>query len=156
MKGLSRSLPDVALVHGMLGWLYIAAWAAVRPEGLSGQLSHWLPLRRDTFGVACFGASALAYFILESSPQPLWRRGTRRYGPIGAGLRTLVWYPLLAWAYLSVNSLTHPWTFDQPLTHFATVPSESTTAVLCFAVSAVALLALRMGALRTCKGASHE
>jgi hypothetical protein len=156
MKELSRPLLNVALVHGMLGWIYIAAWAAVRPEGLSGQLSHWLPLRRDTFGVLCFTASALAYFILEFSPRPWWSRGTCRHGPIGAGLRTLVWYPLLAWAYLCVNSLTHPWTIDQPLTHFATVPSESTTAVACFAISAGALLALRMSALRTSKGGSYE
>ena len=108
------------------------------------QLSRWLPLRRDTFGLACFGTSALAFFLLHLGPPAPWRPRTRRSGAIDAGLRTLVCYPLLVWVYLGVNSLTHPRTIDQPLTHFTGFPTESTTAVLCFVVSAAALLALRV------------
>ncbi|WP_327066253.1 hypothetical protein [Kitasatospora sp. NBC_01302] len=150
----SGPLLDVALVHGLLGWLYVAAWAATRPDTLSGPLTSWLPLRRDTFGAVCFALSALAHLTRGLRPQgPPWRaprgpdgRPGRPRDRLTAVLRTLVGYPLLLWAYLCVNSLTHPQTIDRQLTHFATVPTEGTAAVGCFAASAVALLALRLRA----------
>ncbi|WP_145909854.1 hypothetical protein [Kitasatospora viridis] len=153
-------LLDVALVHGLLGWLYVAAWAATRPGTLSGELSSWLPLRRDTFGALCFALSAAAHLVRGLRPAgPPWRDRTRP-GPgqpgdrVAAVLRTLVGYPLLVWAYLCVNSLTHPQTIDRQLTHFAPVPTEGTTAVACFALSAAALLALRLRAGEPGNGAT--
>ena len=153
-----RPLLAVALVHGLLGWLYSAAWAAFRPNGLPAPISSWLPLRRDTFGICCFAASALAFFLLQLSGEqrpavlPYHRGG----GAVVAALRTLVVFPLLAWAYLCVNSLTHPSTIGWRLTHFASVPTEGKTAVCCYAISAVALLALGLREPRPGEGARHE
>ncbi|WP_329570981.1 hypothetical protein [Kitasatospora sp. NBC_01266] len=150
-------LLDVALVHGLLGWLYIAVWAACRPDSLSGPLSSWLPLRRDTFGALCFALSALAHLSrgLRPAAPPWWRPSGAHRDRVEALLRTLTGYPLLAWAYLCVNSLTHPWTIDRQLTHFATVPTEGTTAAGCFALSAVALLLLRLRAARPPEESGH-
>ena len=153
-----RPLLAVALVHGLLGWLYCAAWAAFRPNELPAPVSSWLPLRRDTFGVCCFAASALAFFLLQLSGEqrpavlPYHRGG----GAVVAALRTLVVFPLLAWAYLCVNSLTHPSTIGWRLTHFASVPTEGKTAVCCYAISAVALFALRLRESRPGEGARDE
>jgi hypothetical protein len=141
-------------VHGLLGWLYIAAWAATRPDTLSGSLTSWLPLRRDTFGALCFALSALAHLIRGLRPPgpPWWSSAAGQpRDRVTAVLRTLVGYPLLAWGYLCVNSLTHPQTIDRRLTHFAAVPTEGTAAVGCFALAAAALLALRLRA-----GGRHE
>ncbi|MFI9270099.1 hypothetical protein ACIGXM_05215 [Kitasatospora sp. NPDC052896] len=153
-RALTGPVLDVALVHGLLGWLYVAAWAATRPDTLSGSLTSWLPLRRDTFGALCFAVSALAHLArglrVERVP---WRRG--RGDRTDALLRTLTGYPLLAWAYLCVNSLTHPQTIDRQLTHFAAVPTEGTAAVGCFALSAAALLALRLRARHPVTGAGR-
>ncbi|MFF7634660.1 hypothetical protein ACFZB9_16100 [Kitasatospora sp. NPDC008050] len=184
-RRLSGPLLDVALVHGLLGWLYVAVWAATRPDTLSGPLTSWLPLRRDTFGAVCFALSVLAHLTRGLCPPgPPWRgrdgqaarKGQATYkgqaarkGQNGqdrqdgqprdrltAVLRTLVGYPLLLWAYLCVNSLTHPQTIDRQLTHFAAVPTEGTAAVGCFALSAVALLALRLHASDPRTGPSGE
>jgi len=153
-----RPLLAVALVHGLLGWLYSAAWAAFRPNGLPAPVSSWLPMRRDTFGVCCFAASALAFFLLQLSGErwPAVLPDRRDGGAAGAALRTLVVFPLLAWAYLCVNSLTHPCTIGLRLTHFASVPTEGKTAVCCYVVSAVALLALRLRESRPGEGAGHD
>ncbi len=148
MKQLARPLTEVAFVHGLLGWLYVAACAATRPEELDVAVATLFPVRRDTFGAGCFAVSALAAFALQvrsaAGPAP-WRpaRPARR-GPVDAALRTVVGYALLTWAYLCVNSLTHPETVGRQFTHFVPVPTEGTTAAVCFVASAAALLALRV------------
>ncbi|MDT3395200.1 hypothetical protein RKE29_00785 [Streptomyces sp. B1866] len=149
MKALARPGLEVVMVHGLLGWLYSAAVAAVHPDSLPGPLTSLLPVRRDTFGACCFAASAAAAFVLQAGPGPLWARLQRRPGPVDAALRTAVGYALLVWGYLVVNSLTHPRTTALPLTHFASFPSEGTAAAWSFAGSAAALLALRARAGRT-------
>jgi hypothetical protein len=149
MRLVTRSLLEVAAVHGLLAWLYVAACAATRPDSMSRAITTVVPMRRDTFGVWSFAVSSLAAFALQvrgeipilMSPR---QRRIPRTGPVDSALRTLVVYALLVWAYLCVNSLTHPQTIARQLTHFAAVPSEGTTAVVCFAASAAALLALRV------------
>jgi hypothetical protein len=49
----------------MMGWLYVAVLATVRPRDLEHALTHWLPVRCDTFGTLCFAVSALAYLLLN-------------------------------------------------------------------------------------------
>ncbi len=148
MKGFVRPLTEVAFVYGLLGWLYVAACAATRPDELDVAVATLFPVRRDTFGAGCFALSALAAFALQvraaDGPAP-WRptRPARR-GPVDAALRTVVGYALLTWAYLCVNSLTHPETVARQFTHFVSVPSEGTTAAVCFVASAAALLTLRV------------
>ncbi|MEZ0092693.1 hypothetical protein [Streptacidiphilus sp. EB129] len=147
-----RPLLEVALLHGLLGWLYVAAVAATRPDAMAVPIASVLPMRRDTFGACCFAVSGLAAFALQAGEQAFRRRPVRR-GAVDAALRTVVGYALLVWAYLCVNSLTHPGTTARQLTHFATVPTEGTAAVGCFAASAVALYLLRSrGARRAAAG----
>lgn len=66
-------------------------------------------------------------------------------------LRTVAVYGLIVWAYLAVNSLTHPETMSMPLTHLLSWPTEGLTATLAFAASALAFLLLRV---RTHRSAS--
>ncbi|WP_037601353.1 hypothetical protein [Streptacidiphilus rugosus] len=139
----SRPLLEVGWLHGLLGWLYVAAVAAVRPDTMSLPITAVVPLRRDTFGACCFVVSALAALVLQARGQA-HRPGRLTPGTTAAVLRTIVCYALLVWVYVCVNSLTHPGTIGRRLTHFSPTPAEGTTAVLCFAVSAVALLLLRL------------
>jgi hypothetical protein len=131
------------MVFGLLGWLYVAAVAAARPGSLSEHIAAVLPVRRDTFGAACFLVSALCAFGLRARLGTYWPRLRSRAGLAEAALRTLIGYALLAWAYLCVNNLTHPRTTGMRLVHFFASPSEGTTAVACFAAAAVALFLLR-------------
>jgi hypothetical protein len=152
MRAGVRALAEVALVHGLLGWLYVAAWAAARPGDLSAPVTSLLTLRRDTFGALAFAASAAAAFALQTGRgrpgQSLVPRCPVRSGTVDAALRTVVGYALLVWAYLCVNSLTHPETIGRRLTHFAPLPTEGATAVACYLSSALALFALRVRAAR--------
>lgn len=66
-----------------------------------------------------------------------------------ATLRTVFLYGLLVWIYLAVNSLTHPETLPQPLTHLLPWPSEAETAAACFMLSAAAFLVLRASRVPT-------
>jgi len=143
MKPVLRASAEVGALYGLLGWVYVAAVAAVRPDALAAPIAAGVPLRRDTFGACCFAVSVVGFFATQVS-RGAPRRWTRPTRPVDAVLRTVWAYPLLVWAYLCVNSVTHPWTIDRPLTHFAGVPSEGTTAVGCFLGSAVALLAVRV------------
>ena len=61
---LSASV-DTAVVFGALGWTYVAAVAVVNPDELSNAIVSWIPIRRDTPGMVCFGLSAVAYFLRE-------------------------------------------------------------------------------------------
>ena len=64
---------DTAVVYGALGWLYVVVIAVFYPGGLSIPIVSWIPMRRDTLGIVCFGLSAVAYFL----------RGIRK-PPVGA------------------------------------------------------------------------
>ena len=138
-----RAAAETAMVFGLLGWLYVACVAATRPGALSEAVAAVLPVRRDTFGVFCFGCSALAAFALHTRTGSFWTRRPGRPGGREAALRTVLGYGVLAWAYLCVNNLTHPATTGARLTHFAATPSEGTAAVACFAAAAAALFLLR-------------
>ena len=73
-------------------------------------------------------------------------------GPAPAGprallalLRTLRLFGFLAWAYIAANSISHPVTMTEHLTHLAGWPHENTFGALALASSlaAAVLLALR-------------
>ena len=138
-----RAAAETVMVFGLLGWIYVACIAAVRPFALSESVAVVLPIRRDTFGLCCFVCSGIAAFALHSSTGTFWTRRPGRRGGLEAALRIVLGYGLLAWAYLCVNNLTHPYTTGIRLTHFAAYPTEGTTAVTCFIAAAVALFALR-------------
>lgn len=59
------ALLEMLALYGIMGWLYVAVLAAVRPHDLARALTHWLPVRCDTFGTLCFAVSALAYLLLN-------------------------------------------------------------------------------------------
>lgn len=144
MSPRMRAAAEVALVHGLLGWIYVAAYAAAFPQELSRHVAGLVPLRRDTFGALAFAASALAAITLQARTGRLWiRRSEPVRGLSHAALNTVVGYGLLVWAYLCVNSMTHPWTLSMRLTHFFSWPSEGGTAVASYAASAVALFLVR-------------
>ena len=71
------------------------------------------------------------------------RRQGRFVAAVGA-LRAIRLYGAAAWIYLAGNSVSHPDTMRQPLTHLLAWPHENTAAVACFVASAVAFLALRV------------
>lgn len=139
-----RAAAEVVMVYGLLGWIYVATYAAVLPNELDHPVAAVLPLRRDTFGLLAFVASALVATALRAATGRVWfRRPRGERGWIRAALHTVAGYGLLAWIYLCINSLTHPWTTAERLTHFASWPSEGTTADIGFAASALALFLLR-------------
>ncbi|MGW2488525.1 hypothetical protein ACWCV9_15100 [Streptomyces sp. NPDC001606] len=143
MRRVIRATLETALVHGLLGWLYVAAIAAVRPSDLTVPISSLVPVRRDTFGAVCFALSALSATLLHTTTGRWWLRTGPQRGLRAALLRTGTVYGLLMWAYLCVNSLTHRETLARPFTHFADVPREGQTASWTFAVTAVTLLLAR-------------
>ncbi|WP_330455743.1 hypothetical protein OIB37_01995 [Streptomyces sp. NBC_00820] len=138
-----RAVAETAMVYGLLGWLYVAVVAAIRPDDLAGPVSALVPVRRDTCGAVCFAVSATAALALQTATGTWWFRAAPRRGPLIAVLRVCTGYGLLVWAYLCVNSLTHPATLSRPLTHFAAVPREGQTASWAFVVSAAALVSAR-------------
>lgn len=143
-----RAALEVAALYGLLGWMYVAAYAAVFPNELNHPIAAAVPLRRDTFGILAFAASAAAVTVLRGRTGQVWIRRPRRAerGWAAAVLHTVFGYGLLAWVYLCVNSLTHPWTTGMQLTHLASWPSEGSTAVLGFAASGLALFLARAAA----------
>jgi hypothetical protein len=148
MNRWGRAALEVVALHGLLGWCYVAAYAAVYPDALSRPIAAVLPLRRDTFGELAFAASAAAVILLlgtRTAPVRTRRPDLARHGWAVAVLRTVCGYGLAAWVYLCVNSLTHPWTTGKQLTHLAPWPSEGQTAVAGFAASALAFFLLRAG-----------
>lgn len=61
-----RSLLLTLFVFGFAGWAYIAMNAVFHPESLSWQLTHLTPwIREDTFGIICFGTSAVSFFFFN-------------------------------------------------------------------------------------------
>jgi hypothetical protein len=149
-----RAAAEVAALYGLLGWIYVAVYAAAFPDRLDHPIAAVLPIRRDTFGVLGFIVSSAAATMLRARTGRTWAR--RRPGPGERGwtravLHTVFGYGLAAWAYLCVNSLTHPWTIGMRLTHFVPWPTEGDTAVAGFAASALSLFLLR-GALSEAAG----
>ena len=135
---------EVAFVYGLLGWIYVAAYAAAYPHELSVPIAAAVPVRRDTFGALAFAVSALAAILLQARTGRVWaRRDVPVRGLIRAVLNTVAWYGVMVWAYLCVNSMTHPRTMSMQLTHFVSWPSEGSTAVASFAASAAALYLVR-------------
>lgn len=139
---------EVVALYGLLGWIYVAVYAAAFPDDLSRPVTAVVPMRRDSFGILAFALSAAATTVLRARNGRL-----RAQGRHGAGrgwsravLHTAFGYGLAAWAYLCVNSLTHPRTIGMRLTHLSPWPSEGTTAVTGFVVSATALFLLRAAA----------
>lgn len=62
---VSRLLQTIAL-FGFIGWAYIAANAISHPYTLHLQLTHLVRWpHEDDFGLGCFLASAVAYFLLQ-------------------------------------------------------------------------------------------
>ncbi len=59
------ALLEMLALYGIMGWLYVAVLATVRPHDLAHALTHWLPVRCDSFGALCFAVSALAYLLLS-------------------------------------------------------------------------------------------
>ncbi len=59
------ALVDTVVVFGALGWLYGALVAVFNPDDLSDPIVSWLPIRRDTLAVICFGLSAPAYLLRQ-------------------------------------------------------------------------------------------
>lgn len=144
MNRRTRAAAEVVCLHGLLGWIYVAAYAAAYPNALSSPIAAAVPLRRDTFGALAFAASAAAATALRARTGRLWEwRRSPVPGLTGAALNTVAGYGLLVWAYLCVNSMTHPWSLSMRLTHFAPWPTEGGTAVASFAFSAVALFLTR-------------
>jgi hypothetical protein len=143
------------MLYGLLGWLYVAACAAARPQDLAVQIAAIVPLRRDTFGALCFVLSAVSAFVLQLGSGRVWSRGPRLRRALDAALRTVAGYALLAWIYLCVNSLTHPYTISRQLVHFTSSPAEGTAADVGFVLSALCFLALRLRGRVSDGGGDH-
>jgi hypothetical protein len=144
MKPSIRAVGELTAVHGLLAWTYVALLAAFRPGSLALPVSELLPMRRDTFGAVSFLLSAVAAFAIQCGDCPT----VRGRAPADAALRTIFVYPLLVWAYLDLNSITHPETIHHRLTHFSGWPTEGMTASCSFVLSASALFVLRWRAHR--------
>lgn len=139
-----RAVAEAVMVYGLLGWVYVAVYAAAHPNELSQPIAALVPLRRDTFGALAFAASAIAATVLRGATGRIWAAGPEpARGWSRAVLHTVAGYGVLVWIYLCANSLAHPWTLSQRLTHFASWPTEGTTAVAGFAASAISFFLLR-------------
>jgi hypothetical protein len=62
-RALGWALLETVVLYGLLGWVYVAAVAALRPNELPLPLTEWWRVRRDTFGICCFSCSACAFFL---------------------------------------------------------------------------------------------
>jgi hypothetical protein len=112
-------LIDAGWISLLFGWIYVAAFAAFNPEKLSEFIVGFIPIRRDTFGVVCFSASAVL-FVLSA----VWHG--RTYPLVRAGR----FFGGAAMVYLLVNTVSHPETLGMPLTHFAPWPTELVTLII--------------------------
>jgi hypothetical protein len=63
---------------------------------------------------------------------------------IVALLRSLTLYSGLGWLYIAINSIVHPLTLSQPLTHITSWPAEGVFGAACFLTSSASFLALRI------------
>lgn len=71
---------ETGAVFGLLAWVQAVAVAAFRPDLLVQVLASWMPVRRDTAGVAGFAVSLVCAVALDyrgGLPRPR-ARGQRR------------------------------------------------------------------------------
>ncbi|GAA1961515.1 hypothetical protein GCM10009838_17640 [Catenulispora subtropica] len=139
-----RPAAETAMVAGLLGWVYVALIAVLRPGVLSEPITAVLPLRRDTFGALCLALSFGCAFALRARTGTFWTRRAGRPDAVEAGLAAVGGYSFLVWVYLCLDNLSHPQTTGYRLTHFFEHPSEGTTAVLCFLLLSGCLFGLRV------------
>lgn len=59
-----RAAGGSLLACAWLGFAYSATTAVLHPDQMPGRVVHFLPLRLDTFGVACFAISFLTQCLL--------------------------------------------------------------------------------------------
>lgn len=166
---LARPFVVTVALYGLMGWVYVAFVAVLDPRLLSHPLNESLAIRKDTFGALCFLASAIAYFVAQilchhgqdqrAAALPAQAGvadsasvflGALRLAPhlypgstLVALLRTGFFYATLGWAYIAMNSVSHPWTLSLPLTHLASWPREGAFGVACFVLSLVCYLTLQ-------------
>ena len=144
MRTMLRPAAETVMVAGLLGWIYVALVAVLRPDVLSTHISVVLPMRRDTFGAVSMALSFACAFALRARTGTFWARRTGRADAAEAGLAAVGGYAFLVWVYLCFNNLSHPWTTGYRFTHFFEHPSEGTTAVLCFVLLSGCLFGLRV------------
>ena len=63
---------------------------------------------------------------------------------VEAILITVGLYSFAGWIYIAVNAVVHPDSLHWPLTHFASWPHEDTFGALCFALSFVSTLTVKV------------
>ncbi len=64
LKHIFRAFSLTVFIYGFAGWVYIAGNAIFHPQTLPLPLTHLLSWpREDTFGIFCFGISAVALFV---------------------------------------------------------------------------------------------
>jgi hypothetical protein len=128
-------------LYGGVGWLYAAVVAALRPQDLAGPTRVFsLPVRTDTFGIACFVGSAVAALLLALvGSRPDVRSDVRSDRGVRL-LRTAAAYAGAVWIYLAANSISHPATLGQQLTHLTDRPTEGQAALAAFGTSSVCYL----------------
>ena len=63
---------ETGAVFGLLAWAHTALVAGFRPDLLDHMLAWWMPVRRDTFGIAGFAVSALCSLVLDHRGDLPW------------------------------------------------------------------------------------
>ncbi|MDT5312923.1 MAG: hypothetical protein QOE74_1943 [Mycobacterium sp.] len=141
-------LAETAALVAALGWLYAAIFGVIRPNELTTHIVSWIPLRRDTFGILCFGLSATAYLS----------RGLLapdRAVPTVV-LRTLFGYSTVIVVYLMMGTVTHPETLAMSLTHLVDWPTERFTLWLAVVCSVSSFVLIRAATYRSKHGAEQD
>lgn len=132
-------------LYAAAGFGYVALSAVFRPRQLGGHVWHDLPwLRKDTFGIGCFAASALAYLLLRLMGAWGRPRAGRPLTAVPAVLSTVAVYGVVGWAYIAANAIRHPATLSHQLTHLVGWPREGDFGAGCFAASAIAYFFLQL------------
>ena len=65
---------ETGAVFGLLAWVQAVAVAAFRPDLLVQVLASWVPVRRDTAGVAGFAISFVCVVALDYRDGLPWSR----------------------------------------------------------------------------------
>jgi hypothetical protein len=134
----------IIAIYTFLIWAYGALTAVFKLSRLKDQLIGGVAISRiDTSAAIAFVVSSLFFFAANFSQSR--RMSTPFRDRVLAGiLRVAVYYGFSGWLYIVGNSLVHPETLHQQLTHLSSVPTESQFGMSCFVASAVAALALSL------------